>query len=302
MKQTHPSELVDALAKRQRTKLLNVPISPELARFLLATQIKNRRVRPMRVTQITRDIAADRWNDALDYLRFGFRGDLVDGQHRLLACIRASKTIVVDAQLGLTDDEAALIDTNRSRTPGDTLAIAGVPSASKMGTAANVVLSMLQQPNYPYSVGNNSTSRAELLRFVRDHQDDLHQAVMLHDRIRHTLKCAQVASGVLFFMRLDAEEKAMQFASIVATGDASLDCPARVLRETLFRNTQASRKVPPAVYWAWWIKAANAFITGRKMKALRHRLDEAFPTMVFESYWTMMGDYCAQKGNTNAAD
>ncbi|MDP2620568.1 MAG: hypothetical protein Q8P46_10395, partial [Hyphomicrobiales bacterium] len=65
-------------------------ITPELAReWLEKTNRKNRPLSELKWTAYAVDMLEGRWQYNGDAIRFGSDGVLLDGQHRLMACVEA---------------------------------------------------------------------------------------------------------------------------------------------------------------------------------------------------------------------
>ena len=98
----------------------NVLITPDIARYLLANHNgKNRHISEAAVAKYARDMKANRWRDTGERITFDSNGNLVSGQHRLLACIEANTNFTVDIKFGLDPLAREATDTGRSRSAAD---------------------------------------------------------------------------------------------------------------------------------------------------------------------------------------
>ena len=73
-------------------------ITPQIAQEWATLNTRNRPVRYAKVAQFARDMKAGRWHMTGDPIQFGISGRLLNGQHRLWACIMsdtAFETVVV---------------------------------------------------------------------------------------------------------------------------------------------------------------------------------------------------------------
>lgn len=80
-----------------------VTVTPKMAESWLANNPGNRRVDQSAVTQMAALIKADQWRLTHQGILLGKNGVLLDGQHRLLAIVKAGKPVVMQ----VTTDEAA---------------------------------------------------------------------------------------------------------------------------------------------------------------------------------------------------
>ena len=90
-------------------------ITPEIAEHYLATDQGNRNIRDSWVKKIARDIKNDRFVETHQGIAFDEDGTLIDGQHRLLAVIKAQKPIVIDVARNVPRTSGINIDTGASR-------------------------------------------------------------------------------------------------------------------------------------------------------------------------------------------
>lgn len=114
-------------------------ITPEVAAALLLNNPANRPIKRDHVASIARDMAAGRWQVNGDAIRLNCDGSLIDGQHRLSACVKAGvpfETVVIS---GLPADVRATIDGGAKRTHGDRLAMVGVANANVVASTTKLI-------------------------------------------------------------------------------------------------------------------------------------------------------------------
>lgn len=104
----------------------NVLITPEMAKIMLEKNIDtNRRVKWGWVTELARAIKLGKFPNAHQPILFDVDGNLVDGQHRLLACISANLPIIQDVTYNVDKDAMFYIDTGKKRSTHDRAVITG---------------------------------------------------------------------------------------------------------------------------------------------------------------------------------
>lgn len=97
-------------------------ITPELAEQMLSRNIKNNRpVSIMTINQYAIDIVAGKWMDTADSIKFDIDGNMIDGQHRLHAIIKAGIPVEMWVATELNAESVRYIDTGRKRTANDLL-------------------------------------------------------------------------------------------------------------------------------------------------------------------------------------
>lgn len=92
-------------------------ITPAVAKAMLKHNVGNRPVDKERVAMLAADIVAGNWHENGESIKFDKNGNLVDGQHRLMACILAGIPIKSIVIRGVED--ARGIDCGKKRTFGD---------------------------------------------------------------------------------------------------------------------------------------------------------------------------------------
>jgi len=114
-----------------------VVITPEMARDWLRLNVRNRTLSVTKIEQFTNDMQAGAWQVTNQGLGFDRHGNLIDGQHRLHAVIKAGVAVRMMVVRNLAPDAQANIDTGRARTPGDMLSVLdGVKNATNVAAIA----------------------------------------------------------------------------------------------------------------------------------------------------------------------
>lgn len=101
-------------------------ITPEYAKELLQANIHNRKVKLGIVSRYSKDIANDKWKeDTGEALKISSTGAILDGQHRLMAIVKADKGLNLHIVRGLNDEVFKVIDTGAVRTHADIFQVSG---------------------------------------------------------------------------------------------------------------------------------------------------------------------------------
>lgn len=115
-------------------------ITPDRARKIIERNGKNGRNRNLSLNLVkdyARAILEKRWRSNGETIKIGYDGSLLDGQHRLHACIQANVSFTTFVAYDIDPDTFDTIDIGRKRTGGDVLAIEGCKNA-------NVVSAMIR--------------------------------------------------------------------------------------------------------------------------------------------------------------
>lgn len=103
-------------------------ITPEQAQEYLAHNTNNRRIKGSNLDTLVRAIKNNEFRTTHQGIAFDGQGNLVDGQHRLLACVLAKKPIKVLVTRGLDEAEISAVDTGSSRNYTDIMRYTGIGS------------------------------------------------------------------------------------------------------------------------------------------------------------------------------
>lgn len=116
-----------------KTRTLKVrTLKPEEMRSILLDRnnkgVKNHKVSLQAVKKYAQDMANDKWSYTGDPIAFTTTGDLIQGQHRLYAAIKANKSLTAAIATGLDKQAYEVLDQGKTRTIGDVFYSAGQPS------------------------------------------------------------------------------------------------------------------------------------------------------------------------------
>lgn len=119
-----------------------VTMTPEWAERLLATNLNNRTISKNAVNAMARDMEAGHFMLNGESIKLDEHGQLVDGQHRLTACVLAGVSFDTWLTEGLTRADLLTLDRGRPRGAGDNLMIAyGVKAGRQVAaTIRNMVI------------------------------------------------------------------------------------------------------------------------------------------------------------------
>lgn len=102
-------------------------VEPGAAKAMLGYNFDNRSVRTLHVEKIVHDILNDKWVYDGCPIVFDTNGTLINGQHRLIACVKANKPIKTCLTFGIEPEAKVTVDTCSHRSITDNT---GIPSRS----------------------------------------------------------------------------------------------------------------------------------------------------------------------------
>lgn len=149
--------------KPKQLKTEIVTITPEIATAWLEQNTHNRKMTPRIVSKYADDMTNGAWELTGDAIRFAEDGRLLDGQHRLAACLRAQVPFVSVVVYGLQSEVQDIIDTGKSRTAGDMLKLRGLVNANHTAATCRLLISYKAQLTYSQGNRHSHTSIRDAL-------------------------------------------------------------------------------------------------------------------------------------------
>lgn len=249
-------------------------VSPALAKEWLGSARINRPLRARRVQQYAHDMAAGRWMETGEAISFSISGALLNGQHRLHACIEADTPFWSLVVWGLPDEAFDAMDAGLPRSTGDVLGLRGAVNKNALAASGRLA--------YKYRNGTLrmpvEVSRQDILEFVENHPL-LQECVNVAAKGQRGLLPPSYAGWLLFEFASRLPEEAFDFYGRMTdiAGDLGFDTPEHVLRTRLVRDRLSTSKLPELVKAAYTVQAWNARVTGTGRSLLRWTLKEEFP-------------------------
>jgi hypothetical protein len=252
-------------------------LDPEKAKeYLKRNHPNNRRLSKDRVLRYSMDMAKDMWYPTGDPIRFDIKGFLVDGQHRLAACIRSGKTLKnVPVVTNLSEDAMRVIDQGQKRTASQIVKISGNGISNEELSIARVLFWTVDSTN------NGDLASVELVRdMYYKHQEAVRFAVALYDSKTKSISYAPIRGVIaLAYYYIDLEV----LASFMFTLDTGVLKDHRVQSAFLLRNEfltsrkKTNTRDARALFYKKTISALKYVVEGRRdVKQLRASNDQCF--------------------------
>lgn len=245
-------------------------ITPSTAREWLERNIGNyRAMKPGWVKSLAEDMRNGRWQENGESIKFDLDGKLVDGQHRLAACVRSNvpfRTLVVR---GVADD--VNIDTGRSRNLSDLLRRRGEKNYAALSSVLRWVRGY-ENGTLRTVIGDGSPPTMQELLLVLDRNPLVRDSIATGGTAKHLAPIAMVSAfHFIFTSRSNRETADLFFEKLTKGVDLAEHDPVYLLRQRLLRNVGAKAKLPRTELAALFIKAWNAWVNGRSLGILRWR-------------------------------
>lgn len=232
--------------------------------------IKNRNVRPTKVDEYADVMRAGGWVDDFTPIRIAIDGAIFDGQHRILACIRANTPVRVTIYTNVPDEIAETIDTGQVRLDRDRMAMAARHDAKhRMSTVA--WLWRAEDPEDRIHPRYRANPAAVVFDIEAKYAEELDEMLPLsHQLFSKTTRSAALLLAFWIIQRRKHGAKADQFFTALGDGvGLQKTDQVYVLRERMRQNVGSTAKVKSDTIWCWVESAWKAYLSGKKIKILK---------------------------------
>lgn len=267
-----------------------VQLTPEMALIILEHNTSNRPLADSVVDSYAKQMQCGLWKYTGQPIIVATDGALLDGQHRLQACVQAQVTIPITLMFGVDPSAFDKIDIGKKRTAADIFAIHGEHNYALLSATMRWVwrydnTAMMIQPHA-------EPQSAELWHYMNELHDAARPFVKKHCNLFTNTGwgAGSVFTALAYLSSLQAKRVAEEFYDQLATGNnisgRDKNHPVIRLRSVLnadIKERAMGRGMSPLLKAAYVAKAWNAYRTTGKLGALRWRgdqlPDEPFPRL-----------------------
>lgn len=257
-----------------------VEITPEIAEAWLLLNSGNRRQGQKSFERLTTDLRNGDYRYTGDPVKFSTEGNLIDGQNRLNAIIKAQVSVKMLVVTGIEDEARDVIDTGSYFTLSQALQRHDVPNHRAVAAALTAIQAWERREHTSEPLGGASTINTSM-KFLRDNPEVVRiaeESMKLATKLV-TITMKQVAVLIWAFDKLDRDDRIAFFKKLSTGAGHKAGSPILQLRETLSRNAMAdkSKRVGSRVILAVTIKSWNLFREGTTRNVLTFRGGGAKP-------------------------
>lgn len=250
-------------------------ITPDQAELYLQMSKGNRSLKEAKIDSLQRDMLAGNFRMNGESIIFSEDGTLIDGHHRLCACLKSGLKIQSVVVRGVASDTKSTIDTGASRTAGDHLSIDGYKNSNTLASICNVLLSLrLGRPR------SANPSVSEVYEFIQEHPL-IHYAATFA-AFKKVPRVSALLGAIYLIAAENAEtETAEMFRDVLSSGvPAYPGCPAHALRERISRDAMRGKPTPLRELHKIFFAAWNKFTMGETASVLKA------PKSFSANWWT----------------
>lgn len=266
-------------------------VTPAMAKqWLDNSGFSNRHLENTRVQKLASDIKKGNWIFDGTPIRFNGGGDILDGQHRLHAIIRANLAVQSLVIKGIKSESKNTIDTGKPRSIGDVLHFHGHLNTTTLAAATRLVIGYKAYKGDLNEWSKSSSTAAVTNQEIIEEATSNEKLVIAVQHVislKYTrqLISAGVASFCYYlFSSISSPHIADSFFQAIEHGnDLNADSPILLLRNTFAlrdSKTALSGQRRSTYNIALIIKAWNAWRKKEVIKVLKHGRDDEYPKVI----------------------
>lgn len=242
-------------------------ISPSFAAKLLSHNPNNRSVRPAHVDAMARDMYSGRFQCNGDAIRISESGELLDGQHRLLACVQSGVSFESIVVSGLSDLVKATIDSGAARCHADRLAMRGIQHAAGVSATLRVMAMFAMRS---FSIPKLTSQELDII--LAAHPGVINSASIAAKVF--PLMGSKLTAAHYILQKTQDDDVAAAYISTWKDGVPFYEgCPAHLLRERLIRLSTSSTALKAPDVMNLLAVSINKFARFEGTKVLKPGID-----------------------------
>jgi hypothetical protein len=258
-------------------------ITVDIAKDLLTKNKINRPMNEVNLNGIMSDMKRDNYHLTGESIKISKTGNLIDGQHRLMAITKIGKPIQMFVIRGLSDDAFKYIDTGRTRKASDVLGIEGIPNPARVASMVRFIINFKngQYSNASQNIkrGKSFITNSDVSKFVSDNKQSIFDSLPFGFCKENKVISGNILASLHYIFKGKNSTDADTFCWGVASGEnISKESPIYLLRNKLMADIRATRKMGKLERIALVCKAWNLFRGGKSVSILKwDSIKEPFP-------------------------
>lgn len=259
---------------KSRVNVSLVLITPEMARDFLTKNISNRRMDKNSVNVYKRILESKQFVLSNDAICFGINDVLLNGQHRLQACVETRVPFVAFVAKGMPIESYVVMDNGKNRSASDVLYVQDVPKATLIAAGLRRYINLNRQYQIVGSLSGSvaKVSNSEIENLYNSKKDfwkmvgDRAANISAHGRY-HNLIVGSEVFGMVSYLHLTMNhpiDRCFDFFEEVSGRNKPTNEVITLLQDRLRESKNfINKRLPSFVIQKLIIKAWNAYITGK---------------------------------------
>ena len=216
-------------------RISTISVTPKVAEYMLRNNKNNRNVSKWRVALYAEEMKRGAWKLNGETISINKNGELLNGQHRLLAVIKSGCTVEMAVAFDV-DNDVHLFDRGRTRSVTDQMKMDGVSCNNYTAAMARLFIYLED--------GNNKISDSRIHEFHEKYADDIKFIVKVCKRGKVINEMASHISTAVLNARLAGvpDETLERFCGVLQDGfyKDNTELAAVVLRNDIIAGTVAT--------------------------------------------------------------
>lgn len=251
-------------------------ITPEIAREWMKFNINNRPLSRARVKKYENALTKGEFVLNGESIIFSDGGILMQGQHRLKACINTGISFDSVVVRGVEYSTFSTLDSGGTRTMADVFAIHGTRNSHKMSTLvsfyAKLNIGGTLRASQPAGI-NRLLSKKEVLEVYERHGDVFESSLKIAARMngRKRLLSESFIGGVVSYLVIDKKHPIEFVEAFFEMLFFGRNVPIKAIEQLEIRltnNLASTSKMTPTYQMAIFVKAWNAYVTRKDLSRL----------------------------------
>ncbi|MFD9428720.1 MULTISPECIES: hypothetical protein [unclassified Streptomyces] len=263
-----------------------VTITPDTAREILQRNTGNRPLDKSVVAQLVKEIHNGSWQVTHQGIALDgplATGNIVDGQHRLHAIVQSGMTTPTLVFQNVPPATFSVLDTGKRRSGGDVLALTGERDTTLLSSTIRHVHLFRTSPSGSWVGSSSRVTNNEILAIFRVQPEEFRTAVKQGRILGKELGLIPTAAACAYFLTVESAPVAQAgewMRGLTTQANLDSDDPRlaliKVMRQLRGGGTQR-RRTDTRSQIGLYIKAWNAWVSGRPVKSLRLQKGEKMP-------------------------
>jgi hypothetical protein len=258
-------------------------ITPQRAEQLLQRNSNNRSVRARNVAKLAKDMKNGSFPFTGETVKISPEGKVLDGQHRLLACVQAGVSFHTLVAYNVPEDAMPMIDKGVSRRFDDTLGWKGVPNRRDAAAVTRRMALLVDGITLRDTNTLALYTDQQLVDVYDSLADQIQVAVQRGGTVSNAIGRSTTGWAVpLCWLALNSDDDSVaEFTDLLVSG-ASLSegSPILALRNWTTRGLAQRKTLRPDEMLIGVVKSYNAWLSGHELKLIRVNPTETVPEVV----------------------
>jgi hypothetical protein len=252
----------------------NELITPEVARtYLEYNHPNNRNIVVYHVEFLTKEILEGYWKPGTGQpINFDIHGQLINGQHRLLAIIKADQAVWCTVAYDCQEDAFLSLDVGRKRTTADVLHVAGEKDANTLSGALRLLQAWEANANFDKHDPVSGPAATDILKVHARLREAIGES-RRYFKVIGGLGPSLIVTFWYLISTIERDEADAFYGGLFEGANLTIGHPVLALRNLLLAQNQHSRRwtIPrqTKVYGRYLVKGWNLFALGMRRTQIK---------------------------------